>query len=163
MSFQRSSVTFLPVVCTSVCPCFYVVWLTVGIICKTEKQMTWHKLTNPFLSLSASQLYACKHTHFHLCVINVPPVSPLHLRVSLPHILFSHTLLHLSHLFLYTLLPPFLTCFSSSTFSAFVPIFSTSSCLSLLSHPPSTSSSTSSYHFETSLRPCATSLHLFSQ
>lgn len=57
LSFRRISATFLGAVCTSVCPCLYVVWLTVGIIFKIEKQITWHKLTNPLLSPSAPQLH----------------------------------------------------------------------------------------------------------
>lgn len=86
MSFKR---IFLGAVCTSVCPCLDVVCLTVGVIFKIEKQITWHKLTNPLLSPSAPQLYTCKYTRFCLFVIDVPPVSPLHIRIFLLHILTS--------------------------------------------------------------------------
>lgn len=65
------------------CPCLHVVWLAVGRIFTIEKKITWQKLTNPLLSPSAPQLYTYKSTRFHLFVIDVPSVSPLHLHIFL--------------------------------------------------------------------------------
>lgn len=119
MSFKR---IFLG----AVCPCLDVVCLTVGIIFKIEKQITWHKLTNPLLSPSAPQLYTCEHTRFHLFVIDVPPVSPLHIHIFL--------LLHFLHI-----LTSFSYISSSSTSSSSFFTFSSSSPSSHASpplHPP---------------------------
>lgn len=120
LSFQRLSVSVLSVVCSSVCPCLPVVCLAVGKIFKIEKQMTWHKLTNPLLSPSAPQLCTCKYARFRLfflfsrhrrsaCFTPPPPQLPPH-----TYLLFLHILLHLFLLFLYTPLLHFCTCFSSS-------------------------------------------------
>lgn len=186
MSFQRLSVPVLGVVCSSVCPCLPVVCLTGGKIFKIEKQMTWHKLTNPLLSPSAPPLCTCKYARFRLFVVDVPPVSLLHL----------HNFLHI---------PTFLSYTSSSTSSSSfftLSSFYTSARASPLLHPPHPPPNPSlpppyfhlypspSISFTSPLshplfhhllipflnfifiasrpappshRPCATSLHLFSQ
>lgn len=91
MSFKRISVSFPGVVR----PFLYAVWLTVGIIFKIEKQIIWHKLTNPLLSF--------------LLLNSMPPNTPVSAFLSLTFRLFYSSTFTSSSSTCSTYLHPFLT------------------------------------------------------